>query len=81
MTSIDKCSVWINPSDGVVRKGHDGSYNNERFVKMIHDEKTALGYMMSMKYPAATTTKLGGNIPNFWHRWDILNISLSLIHI
>lgn len=70
-------TVWINPSDGVVRKDSDGSYNNRRFVKMIHEDKTALGYMMSMRYPTETTTRLKGDIPDFWSPWDIPDLATS----
>lgn len=79
MTSIEQCTVWINPSDGVVRRGQDGTYNNERFVQMIHDDKTALGYMMSMRYPTSTKTQLRGDIPDFWSQWDVLDMDTNEI--
>lgn len=74
MTVLVPCTVWINPSDGVVRKKDESTYDNSRFVSMIHEDKTALGYMMSMRYPAATTTVLQGEIPSFWSQWDIPEI-------
>lgn len=74
MTLIEPCTVWINPSDGVIRKKDESTYDNSRFVSMIHEDKTALGYMMSMRYPAATTTVLQGDIPSFWSQWDIPKI-------
>lgn len=73
-------TVWINSSDGVVRKTEDRCYNNNSFVDMIHQDKTALGYMMSMRYPTSTTTRLlGDGIPPSWSQWDIPELSASEI--
>lgn len=74
MRNAECNTIWINPSDGVVRKDSDGTYNNKRFVQMIHEDKTALGYMMSMRYPTTTTTRLNGDIPDFWSQWDIPDV-------
>ena len=73
---LSPCTVWINPSDGVVRKKNESQFNNLRFVSMIHDDKTALGYMMSMRYPASTNITLKGDIPNSWEQWDVPEISV-----
>lgn len=67
--------VWVNPSDGVVEKNDNGDYDNTHFVSLIHADKTALGYMMSMRYPTSTTITLKGDIPDFWSQWDIPDMS------
>ena len=72
--------VWATPGDGIIRPTEKpNQYTNESFVSLVHEDNTALGYMMSSRFPTPTTITLMSGIPSSWVRYNTLSSDEELI--